>query len=154
MPTAVRELKNAGMATDEAWKIWQEGFNCVNLEKRPVNLKDNPEEAFDRYVLEKVHLLKRMQAEGKIKNITGFLRTAIKKNYANPEFVPEITKKKAREDTKTQYITDHKRQLLEDQKRELQATRDAELHQLCTRIITESPALLAEVAADIFKENS
>ena len=93
MPTAVGELKNAGIAADEAWKIWQEGFNYVEMDKRPTNFKDTPEATFDRYVLEKIHLLKRMQAEGKIKNITGFLRTAIKKNYANPEFTAEEAKK-------------------------------------------------------------
>ena len=99
MPPAVRELKNAGMAADEAWKIWQEGFNYVEAEKRPIDLKDNPEAAFDRYVLEKVHLLRRQQGAGKVKSITGFLRTAIKKNYANPEFGAE-KQKKAREEPK------------------------------------------------------
>jgi hypothetical protein len=28
-PLAVRELKSAGLAADEAWKIWQEGFNST-----------------------------------------------------------------------------------------------------------------------------
>jgi len=101
MPRAVRELKAAGLAADEAWKIWQDGFNYINKEKRPTHLKDNPEAAFDRYVLEKVHLLKRLQEAGKVKNSTGFLRMAIQQNYANPEFAVEEMKKGAREETKT-----------------------------------------------------
>src|SRR5215510_4062083 len=120
MPTAVRALKNAGMAADEAWKIWQEGFNYVENEKRPTNLKDNPEDAFDRYILEKVHLLKRQQEAGKVKNITGFLRTAIKKNYANPEFAAEEEKKRLREETQSKHLTERRRQLLEERKGELQ----------------------------------
>src|SRR5262249_13355276 len=66
-PLAVRELKNAGLAVDEAWKIWQEGFKYVDEEKRPINIGENPEAAFDKYVLEKIHLLRRRQADRKIK---------------------------------------------------------------------------------------
>jgi hypothetical protein len=153
MPTAVRALKNAGMAADEAWKIWQEGFNYVENEKRPTNLKDNPEAAFDRYIQEKVHLLKRQQEAGKVKNITGFLRTAIKKNYANPEFTDEEKKKRMREETHTKHLTERRRQLLEERKGEIETTRDTEMHQLCERIVTETPALLEEAAEDIFKAN-
>lgn len=153
MPPAVRELKNAGMAADEAWKIWHEGFNYIEADKRPTDLKDNSEAAFDRYVQEKVHLLRRQQEVGKVKSITGFLRTAIKKNYANPEFVAGDTKKKAREETKTQYVTEHNRHLLDDEKRALQTSRDEELHQLCARILTDAPALLMEVTGAIFKDN-
>jgi Initiator Replication protein len=153
MPTAVRELKSAGIAADEAWKIWQEGFNYVEMDKRPTNFKDTPEATFDRYVLEKVHLLKRMQAEGKVKNITGFLRTAIKKNYANPEFAAEEAKKGAREQAKTRHLTERKRQLLEEQRAEIERSRDTEIHQLCERIAKETPALLEQAAVDLFKEN-
>ena len=153
MPTAVRELKEAGMAADEAWKIWQEGFNYVETDKRPINLKDNPEVAFDRYVLEKVHLLRRQREAGKVKNITGFLCTAIKKNYANPEFVIEEKKQRVREETKAKSMTERQQQLLEEQKSELQTNRDKELHQLCEQIAQETPALLEQVTTEIFKEN-
>jgi hypothetical protein len=153
MPTAVRELKEAGMAADEAWKIWQEGFNYVETDKRPINLKDNPEVAFDRYVLEKVHLLRRQREAGKVKNITGFFRTAIKKNYANPEFVIEEKKQRVREETKAKRMTERQQQLLEEQKSELQTNRDKELHQLCEQIAQETSALLEQVTTEIFKEN-
>lgn len=153
MPAAVKELKNAGMAADEAWKIWQEGFNYVDAEKRPANLKESPDAAFDRYVLEKIHLLKRQQDEGKVKNITGFLRTAIKKNYANPEFISEEKKQIVREEAKARQITAHKRQLLEEQKSELHTVRDKELHLLCERLVKETPTLLEKAVADVSKEN-
>jgi len=153
MPTAVRELKNAGMAADEAWKIWQEGFNYVDAEKRPANLKESPEAAFDRYVMEKVHLLKRQQEAGKVKNITGFLRTAIKKNFANPEFVSEEAKKKLREDTKNKDRSERKLQILEEQKNNIVTARDKELHQLCERIAKETPTLLDKAATELFKDN-
>jgi hypothetical protein len=153
MPTAVRELKDAGMAADEAWKIWQEGFNCVEIDKRPTHLKDNPEVAFDRYVLEKIHLLKRQQEAGKVKNITGFLRTAIKKNYANPEFFVEEKKQRVNEEAKARYVTKRGHQLLEEQRSEIQVTRDKELHQLCEQIAKETPALLDQVTSELFKEN-
>ena len=153
MPTAVRELKNAGMAADEAWKIWQEGFDAVEPDKRPTNLKDTPEATFDRYVLEKVHLLRRMQEAGKVKNITGFLRTAIKKNYANPEFAVEEKKKQKREETKTRYITEPERQLLEKQDLTSKIVHEEERHQLCENIVTETPAILETATTEIFREN-
>ena len=153
MPSAVRELKNAGMAADEAWKIWQEGFNYVEIEKRPTNFNDTTEATFDRYVLEKVHLLKRMQDAGKVKNITGFLRTAIKKNYANPEFAVDERKKRGWEEAKNKHITERRRLLLEEKKSKLQIARDTETHQLCEQLIKETPALLEEAATSIFREN-
>jgi hypothetical protein len=152
-PLTVRELKSAGLATDEAWKIWQEGFKYVDEDKRPTDIGENPESAFDKYVLAKVHLLRRRQAEQKVKNITGFLREAIKKNYANPEFFVEDKKQRVREETKAKHLTARKRQLLEEQKSEIQTIRDKELHQLCERIAQETPALLEQVVAKLFKEN-
>jgi hypothetical protein len=154
MPLAVRELKDAGMATDEAWKIWQEGFNCVEAEKRPTDLKGNPETAFDSYVHEKVHLLKRQQQLGKVKNITGFLRTAIKKNYANPEFVIEKNKQTVREHTKARQISERKQQLSQQQRSVVQARRDKELHELCEQIVKDTPTLLQQLTTGLFKENA
>ena len=67
---------------------------------RPENLGEDPEAAFAEYVREKIHLLKRRQATGKVENTTGFLLKAIKENYANPEFAEA-----------------HKRQVTEEQKK-------------------------------------
>ena len=152
-PLAVRELKKAGLAADEAWKIWQEGFKYVDEEKRPINIGENPESAFDRYVLEKIHLLRRRQVDQKVKSITGFLREAIRRNYANPEFVAEDTKIRAREATKTKYLSQRQRHLLEEQKGAIETARDAELHQICMGIVKNSPSVLEEIATRIFRQN-
>ncbi len=152
-PLAVRELKNAGLAADEAWKIWQEGFKYVDEDKRPTNIGEDPEAAFDRYILEKTHLLRRKQAERTVKNITGFLREAIKRNYANPEFAAEETKRKASEESKTKQFTERGRRLVEERKEKILTARETELHHLCEQILNETPTLLTDVAEDIFKKN-
>ncbi|NOT53948.1 MAG: replication initiation protein [Deltaproteobacteria bacterium] len=148
MPGIVHDLKEIGLAASDAWEIWQKRFDYVDGSKRPQGVE------FETYIQEKLHLLKQRQAEGKVKSATGFLLKAIKQNYANPEFVAGDTKKKAREETNTQYLAEHNRYLLEDQKRALQTNRDEELHKLCARIFTEDPALLTEITEAIFKENS
>lgn len=152
MPSAVRELKNAGLAADEAWRIWQQGFDYVEPDKRPAHIGDNPEAAFDKYVLEKVHLLRRHQAAGKIKNITGFLREAIKKNYSNPEFTAEEKRRAEREKTKAKLASERKQQRLEEQRTELKNARDKNIHQLCEQMVKESPAILEEAMEAFFKE--
>jgi Initiator Replication protein, WH1/Initiator Rep protein, WH2 len=152
-PLSVRELKNAGLAAEEAWKIWQEGFKYVEESRRPPNIGDNPEEAFDQYVLEKVHLLKRWQAEQKVRNITGFLREALRKNYANPEFVAEQKTRKIGEQTKAKRATGSERERVEAQKAVLKKARDADMHQLCETIVQEAPAILEEAAEQIFRVN-
>jgi Initiator Replication protein len=151
-PLAVRELKNAGLAADEAWKMWQEGFTYVEEDKRPTNIGENPEAAFDKYILEKIHLLRRRQAEQKVKNITGFLREAIRKNYANPEFAAEEKKKRVR-GARAEHLTARARQLLEEQKNELETARDAEMHQVCAQILTETSSALEEATSHIFRKN-
>jgi hypothetical protein len=145
-PRIVRELKNAGLAAEEAWKIWQEGFKYVEESKRPTNIGENPEAAFDQYVLEKVHLLRRWQKEQKVRNVTGFLREALRKNYANPEFAAEQQKRKA--------AAGGERRRIEAQKAELKRARDVDIHQLCEKLVQENPALLEEAVEQICKENS
>lgn len=152
-PLIVRELKNAGLAAEEAWRIWQEGFKYVEENKRPTNIGDNPEAAFDQYVLEKVHLLRRWQAEQKVRNITGFLREALRKNYANPEFAAEEKKKKAGEQRKAKQAIGGERERIEAQKAELKKAHDVDMHQLCEKIVQETPALLEEAAEQVFREN-
>lgn len=151
-PHVVRELKLAGLAATEAWKIWQEGFEYVEEGSRPVNIGDNLEAAFDKYVVEKIHLLKRRQAEGKIKNITGFLREAIKKNYSNPEFTAEEKRHAEREKTKAKLASERKRQRLEEQKAELKRVHDQNIHQLCEQMVNESPTILEEAMEAFFQE--
>lgn len=153
MPPAVMELKNAGLAADEAWRIWQEGFNYVEEGKRPFNVGENAEAAFDKYVLEKIHLLKRRQAEGKVKNITGFLREAIRKNYANPEYAEEEKRKETQQRAKLRATTERNRQKLEERRGELTRAREREAHRTCEQVVKENPAFLDEALEVVFKEN-
>lgn len=53
---AVQELKDAGFAVEETWRIWQEEFAAIDPEKRPIITEEDPEAAFSRYIREKVHL--------------------------------------------------------------------------------------------------
>jgi hypothetical protein len=152
-PLAVRELKNAGLAADEAWKIWQEGFTYVDEDKRPSKIAQAPEDAFDAYVLEKVHLLKRLQAGQKIKNVTGFLREALKRNYANPEFSLEEKKRRGREETRTKHSLLHTPPRAHAQSPERERAREAERRQLCERLVKDEPELLQEATEHVVREN-
>ena len=150
----VTELKNAGIAEKEAWEIYQQSFNYVDPVRRPRDISGDPEVAFLKYVREKTHLLKRKQAEGKIESITGFLREAIKKNYANPEFYDEEKRREAQSKVKEKRISDREHLRLEEQKKELALARDADIHQLCEQMVKDSPPLLEEAAESISKGNS
>lgn len=148
MPMVVHDLKEVGLTASDAWEIWQQRFDYVDASKRPQGIE------FETYIREKLHLLKQRQVEGKVKSATGFLLKAIKQNYANPEFAEEEKKRQSREKVKTNHLTERRRHLFEEQKNEIQTNRDKELHQLCERIAKETPTLLEQVAADLFKENS
>ena len=91
MPPVVKELRDAGLSTQDALEVWQKGFQFVDESVRPAPSGEEDEAAFLRYAREKIHLLKRRQASGKVDHSTGFLREALKKNYANPEFAAEET---------------------------------------------------------------
>jgi hypothetical protein len=86
MPLAVKLLHEAGLALQEAFGIWQKGFAFVDEAKRPAVTGDHPDEAFTRYVREKIHLLETRKKQGKANNPTGFLLTALKTNYSNADF--------------------------------------------------------------------
>ena len=88
-----------------------------------------------------------------MKSATGFLLKAIKQNYANPEFVSEDKKQIVKEEKKAKQVREHNQQLLEDQRTELETSRDKEWHQLCERMVQETPTLLEKVVADVCKEN-
>ena len=90
MPLLVKELRDAGLAMQDAQVIWQQGFDYVDPAVRPADIGEDPDAAFLRYVREKIHLLKRRQASGKVENITGFLREAC----AGTTRIPNSTRRK------------------------------------------------------------
>ena len=153
IPPTVSELKNTGLAEKEAWEIYQQSFNGVDVKVRPRDIGGDPEATFLKYVREKTHLLKRQQAEGKIKSVTGFLREAIRKNYANPEFSAEEKRRETQAKVKEKRVSDREGQRREELKKELTEARDADIHQLCGQMLQDSPALLEEAAESISRGN-
>lgn len=84
LPEIVTELRDAGLSVQDAWDVWHQGFGGVEAAERPTDTE------FDTYIREKIDLLKRRHAAGKVESVTGFLLAAIKKNYANPEWTKQI----------------------------------------------------------------
>lgn len=152
MPRIVKELKDAGLSTQDALEIWQQGFKFVDEAARPPDSGEDEEAAFMRYVREKIHLLKRRQASGKIDNSTGFLREAIKKNYANPEFDQEVKRQTLAEAQKAAQRRDAQKKQLERQLEDLKTARGEALGAVYGEIAAASPEVLETALPGIFEE--
>jgi hypothetical protein len=135
-PPAVQELHAAGFSLQDARDIWQRGFTQVEPGRRPVDM------AFATYVREKIHLLRRQPA-GKIKNTTGFLLNALRKNYTNPEFVSL---------QHTEALTAHRKMVaqLQKDKEQVANTKQEHLHQLCQNFIDTTPHLVEGALQEFF----
>ncbi len=147
MPALVRELTNAGLSTQDAFEIWQKGFAFVEDAVRPKDIGEDTEEAFAAYVQEKIHLLKRRQSSGKVENVTGFLREAIRKNYANPEYAEELGKEQAKRQRTAAAIAQHKATTIQERQAHLQRQHDAEIQALCNGIVEDFPVFLEQAVA-------
>lgn len=150
MPILVKELRDAGLSMPDALHIWQQGFTFVDDAARPTASGEDAEAAFLRYVRAKIHLLKRRQASGKVDNSTGFLREAIRKNYANPEFDQEEKRQKVAEVRKTEKLRDGQKKQLEGQLEALKTARNEALGALYGEIAATSPEVLAHALPGIF----
>ena len=138
LPALVQELQEVGFSAQDAWDLWSQGAACIESESRPAD-RD-----FETYVREKIHLLKK-QPKGKIKNTTGFLLEAIKKNYTNADFY-------ALQHAKT---TTAQRKVLEQLQRDkahLESEKQHQIHQLCQQIIDETPELVDPLLPHVFAE--
>jgi hypothetical protein len=154
MPLVVKELKDVGISTQDALEIWQQGFGYVNESARPEHIGEDPEAAFAEYVHEKIYLLKRRQASGKVENATGFLLKAIKENYASPEFAEARKRQAAMEQKKTRQERLREMEPLERKIEELEKIRWAEIRQRCKALVEESPELLEPVVKALLAEDS
>jgi len=154
MPLLVKELGDAGLAMKDALEIWEQGFKFVDEAARPAASSENAEAAFLRYVREKIHLLKRWQASGKVENSTGFLLNAIKKNYANPEFDQEEKGRKAAEARKTEKLRTGQRKQLEERLEALKTARSEALARECSEVAATSPEVLETALPGILEANS
>jgi hypothetical protein len=146
MPGVVRELKEAGLSAPDAWRIFQEGPVCVKVEPRPAP------EAFEGYIREKIHLLKRQQAAGKVGNATGFLLQAIRRNYANPEYAEESRRADAKRKRETARAREREMEKLREEKTLLEKARQVDAHRVCQELIAAAPESLDEAVAAL-REN-
>jgi plasmid replication initiation protein len=135
MPAMVKALQEAGLASQDAWKIWQDGFEYVEAGKRP-SVGD-----FETYIQEKIHLLQH-QPDGKIKSKTGFLLDAIRKNYANAEFEQVRRAQKSRKQAQ-------QRKTLEQEKARLEREREERWTTLYGQVAQEVPLFVEEVAQNL-----
>jgi hypothetical protein len=154
MPPLVKELRDVGLSTQDALEVWQKGFHYVDSATRPVEIGEDAEAEFARYIREKIHLLKRRQASGKVENITGFLLEAIRKNFANPEFSQEEKHQKAAEATKAKKVKDGQKRQLERQLEELEKARNEALAKECSDIAAMSPEVLETALPGVLQTNA
>ena len=124
-PAVAKVLQEVGLATQDAWKIWQDGFEYVESRRRPSGGD------FETYIQEKIHLLQH-QPEGKVKSRTGFLLDAIRKNYANAEF------EQARRVQKS-VVQAQKCKALEQEKERLEREHEERWATLCLQVVQEIP---------------
>jgi hypothetical protein len=154
MPMVVKELKEAGLSPTDAWDVWQKGWENVDAEVVPEIAGGDGDEAFLRYIREKIDLLKRRKASGKVGNSTGFLLEAIKKNYANPEFAAAEQQKEVQRLREAKSSRERKYEHLRDEKINLERGRREEAHTLCKEMIAASPELAEEAIEGLLQENS
>jgi hypothetical protein len=153
MPLVVKELRDAGLSIQDAMEVWQQGFKVVDEAVRPAESGDDMDAAFLRYVREKIHLLKRRQAAGKVDNSTGFLLEAMKTNYANPEFDQEQKRQNAAEARKGQQRRHAQKKQLEEQLEALKKARDEALGEAYDAIAASAPEVLDAALPDLLKTN-
>jgi hypothetical protein len=154
IPVVVRELKDAGISAHEAWEIWQQGFGCVHERVRPAVPTEKTDEAFEHYIREKIHLLKRKLVSGKIENITGFLLEAIRKNFANPEYAQERKRDGVMEALRAGKTRKTQVGRLAAQKAVIEKARDETLSDTYEELARTSPGVLEAALTSIFAENS
>ena len=115
----------------------------------PYAVAEDADAAFAQYIREKVHLLKRRQASGKVDNSTGFLLQAIRQNYANPEFAQALRREASAATQQAKRERQKQGKMLEQQKADLEKARDRELNQLRDLVAAESPDVLEQAAAEL-----
>src|SRR5438093_9968992 len=81
----------------------------------------------NRYIREKIHLLKRKQASGKVDHRTGFLLQVIRQNYANPEFAHELQREAFEAGRQAKQAREKQVKMLEQHKAAIESTREKAL---------------------------
>lgn len=146
-PTIVQELVGVGLSEEDAAEIWEKQWEYITTTRPPANSED-----FSFYVREKIDLLKRQQASGKVESPTGFLLTAIKRNYTNRAFAEAEKQKKAEQ--ATAYAAKRKHQLLalQGEKDRLEREHASTVHALCQEIIEEMANGVSHIMTAVLAE--
>ena len=135
MPAVVHRLTDAGLTVREALLIWNKGFDYVEPGHRPEADAD-----FETYLTEKIALLHLRQEQSKVTNASGFLLTAIKKNYTNAELTQRAAARERGRTTKELHALKAKREtVLKEQ--------DAVLRETCNTVIEAHPNVAAQAVA-------
>jgi hypothetical protein len=155
MPLVVRELKQAGIDSTEAWKIFQQGFEYIEKDNRPEMSRydADPDRALEKYVRQKIDLMKRRQATGKVKSAAGFLRQAIRKNWENPEAAQEAQLSEKRRLAKERGQLQRRKDNLTYDREKLEVERDKAMRAVCKAIVQENPDALDTAIAELTISN-
>ena len=131
------ELHQAGMSRGEALRVFNQGWEYVDVDKRPEGV------TFEDYIREKIHLLK---TAGNVESKGGFLRTAIKEDYTNQKF-KEVKRGKVFAQI-NQEIDD-----FESQIDEIRKERDEKAGAIYQQVLDEIPDVLDKALEMAFEEH-
>ena len=127
-PQIVTDLTNAQVSIGEVQNIWRKQWDFVDEDKKP---NEGVYQDFEIYVREKIDLGIR---KGLPPDRQGaFIRTAIKENYANPEFFSRIT--------------EYERDALRTEKENLIEQKGNEYQQVANEILQRDPSVLESTTA-------
>jgi hypothetical protein len=145
MPGIVKALIDAGLSESDAGSIWQKQFDCVDSSQR----KEIPaNKSFDHYIHEKIDLL-RHQDKSKLTSPTGFLITAIRKNYSNPDFA---VREKAKHELQIATAKKQQRERLEQEQAKIGMAYSDACDGVCAAILRETPEVLATLIDTAVRE--
>jgi hypothetical protein len=102
-----------------------------------------------KYVREKIDLMKRRQAAGKLKSPAGYLNAAIRKNYENPEASMEAQQSDRKRQAKERGQAQRRRDNLVYERDNLGIDRDHALHDVSKAILQERPEDLDTAIAEL-----
>lgn len=143
-PELVTLLINKGkLSPKEAGEIWEKKFDFVDPESR--KYINEAELSFEQYLREKLFLVEKETAAGKINNIQGFTYNAILKNYTSSAFAEEEARREK------QKKKDMLRQLKQETER-LTRERDEAAGALTAKILVSEEDLLETVIGELLAD--
>lgn len=137
-PPVVVKLKMAGLKDNDAWKIWKEKFDYVDMAFRDA-IK---EVDFEKYIDEKIFIVGMKKKEGKVDTASGLLVTAIRNNYGSASFTEQVEKKGLA-------VMRENLAELEDVKNQLIQRRDKMLQEALKKFLEKNPDVIGEVAGKL-----